>query len=100
MMMSVKPAQMWCDECQQWTDVHECDELCDDPDGGFGCAVCHEWYKCQECGYEVDRSGTCQRPDGCGAGDLTWSDNPISEYRKAHPEKVVWTPDKGWSDAS
>lgn len=24
--------------------------------------------------------------------------NPIAEYRKAHPENVVWSPEKGWHD--
>ncbi len=24
--------------------------------------------------------------------------NPIEQYRKAHPENTVWSPDKGWHD--
>jgi hypothetical protein len=26
------------------------------------------------------------------------SANPVKDYREAHPERVVWSPEKGWHD--
>lgn len=55
--MRKRPSDFWCNECQKWTPVKNY------PDG-FGCSRCGEHYLCDECGYEIDRSGECQRPEG------------------------------------
>lgn len=58
---TARPTTFWCNECQKWTAVEE--------DGkSFWCKRCGESYLCDECGYDIDRSGECQRPEGHSSG--------------------------------
>lgn len=58
-----RPRTFWCNECQKWTPVEEEYDAKANL-SGFYCKVCGESYLCDECGYDIDRSGQCQRPEG------------------------------------
>lgn len=55
--MAVKPYTFWCNTCHRWTAVIENPENEND----FWCGRCGEEYLCDECGYDIDRKGYCQR---------------------------------------
>lgn len=61
MTIKTKPISFWCNECREWTTV------AGDPptsERSFWCRECGEPYLCDECGYDIDRFGDCQRPEG------------------------------------
>lgn len=55
------PPTFYCDTCERWTNVEE-DRY---SAAQFWCTTCGSEYHCQECGYDIDRAGYCQRDD-CG----------------------------------
>jgi hypothetical protein len=56
--VTVVPSTLFCIVCEDWTLV--------DDDSAFGphCCNCGDVFMCDGCGYEIDRAGHCQRPEG------------------------------------
>jgi hypothetical protein len=56
----MKSTYFYCLTCEDWT-------LLAPPEwGGIRCLRCGEDYQCGECGFEIDISGNCQRPEMTG----------------------------------
>jgi predicted RNA-binding Zn-ribbon protein involved in translation (DUF1610 family) len=63
MATKTKPTSFWCNGCHRWTTV------AGDPptsERSFWCRDCGEEYVCDECGWEINRFGECQRPADMG----------------------------------
>jgi hypothetical protein len=62
-----EPTRFYCNQCERWTTVADVtEEYRRDYPTSFVCSVCGESYECGECGYEIDRDGTCLRPAEMG----------------------------------
>ena len=51
------PSALWCHLCAGW-------ELVERDGRDVYCRKCGEAFQCGECGYELDITGACQRPEG------------------------------------
>lgn len=60
------PRTFWCHECSEWTHAEQAHF---EEHGEVVCEDCFEPYKCDWCGFEIDRSGNCLRREAGAEGD-------------------------------
>jgi len=68
MMASIvtRPRRFWCLECREWTASGPLD---------FECSRCRSQYLCGECGFQINQTGRCLRPEHLGPCPETTEDS-------------------------
>lgn len=90
----------YCEPCRAWTVAEgyrdgaywdEDGDVIEDPvrELNPNCSVCGEFYGCGECGFEIDPTGECTRPDcRLWCAEMEAEDRADAEYHRLVEEGV------------